>query len=97
MRDSMTKNEKGMRIEKPLIIVFEQNGQITTHLYPDKYSYDAYGLIITDVVRHIADMFDVHENKVWEWVDKERNKPTTQLNSYITTIDKFLKGDNHDS
>jgi len=66
-----------MRVEKPLIIVFENDGEIQTHLYPSNAGYEAYGILIADVVRHVANAFNVHENDVWEWVDKERERPTS--------------------
>jgi hypothetical protein len=32
-----------------------------------------------DLVRHIAKLFQVNEEQVWEWADKERAKPTTPI------------------
>jgi hypothetical protein len=71
-----------MRIEKPLIIVFENDGKVQTHLYPGEGGYKAYGILVADIVRHVASAFKVHENDVWEWVDKERyhqTSPVTEL------------------
>ncbi|MGA2850778.1 MAG: hypothetical protein ABSE46_17405 [Terracidiphilus sp.] len=68
-----------MKIEKPFIIVFENDGKIQTHLYPGERSYAQYGILIADVVRHVANAFNIHENDVWEWVDKERYKPTSPV------------------
>ena len=66
-----------MRIQEPLVIVFESDGKVQTHLYPGKRSYKQYGILIADIVRHVANAFNVHENYVWEWVDKERDHPTS--------------------
>jgi hypothetical protein len=66
-----------MRIEKPLIVVFKNDGKIQTHLFPEEASYKEYGILIADIVRHVANAFKVHENDVWEWVDKERDRPTS--------------------
>jgi hypothetical protein len=38
-----------------------------------------YGLLIADLVRHVARAFKVGEDAVWEWVDKERGHPTTPI------------------
>lgn len=66
-----------MKIENPLVIVFENDGKIQTHLYPGERNYKQYGILIADIVRHVANAFKVDENDVWEWVDKERDHPTS--------------------
>ena len=68
-----------MKIKEPLVIVFENDGRIQTHLYPGERSYQQYGILIADIVRHVANAFHVHENDVWEWVDKERDHPTSPV------------------
>ena len=69
-----------LKIEKPLIICFENNeGNVQTHLYPAERSYKQYGILITDVVRHVAKAFKVNEDDVWEWVDKERYRQTSPV------------------
>ena len=71
-----------MKIEKPLIIVFENDGRIQTHLYPGERGHKEYGILIADIVRHTANAFKVHENEVWDWVEKERyhqTSPATEL------------------
>jgi len=68
-----------MTIDSPLIVVFEHEGEVQTHIHPGKLSYEEYGVLIADLVRHIAKAFEVHENLVWEWVDKERHKPTSPI------------------
>ena len=66
-----------MKIEKPLIICFENDeGNVQTHLYPAERTYGQYGILIADVVRHVANAFKIHENDRWEWVDKERYRQT---------------------
>jgi hypothetical protein len=71
-----------MRIDSPLIIVFENDGKIQTHLYPGEKSHKEYGILIADIVRHVSNAFKVDEDDVWEWVDKERyhqTSPATEL------------------
>jgi hypothetical protein len=36
-------------------------------------------LLVCDLVRHVARAFKIEENDVWEWVDKERRNPTTEI------------------
>jgi hypothetical protein len=70
------------RVEQPLIIMFEEGaGSIKCHLYPSKSSksHREYGMLICDLVRHVARAFDVAEEEVWEFVDKERDRPTTSI------------------
>jgi hypothetical protein len=72
---------KTMRIEQPLVIMFEADGQVVCHIHPSKTasSHEHYGLLICDLVRHVARAFKVDEADVWEWVDKERHSPTTGI------------------
>lgn len=68
-------------IDHPLIIMFrtpEKN--IECRIHPDPTDdYRGYGLLICDLVRHVANCFGVHEDAVWHWIEKERAKPTTTL------------------
>jgi hypothetical protein len=41
-----------------------------------QYPLAVYGILICDLVRHVANAFEVNESAVWEWVDQERNRPT---------------------
>lgn len=68
-----------MEIDSPLIIVFENDGQIQTHLYPGEMDHKEYGMLIASLGRHVANAFNVHEDAVWEWVDEERYNPTTPV------------------
>jgi hypothetical protein len=69
-----------IEIQNPLVIMFKgPDGEIITHLHPDEHTYDEYGLLVCDLVRHIARAFKVDEDDVWEYVDKERARPTTGI------------------
>ena len=60
--------------------MFESDRQIITHIRPRKDdSYEGYGLLVCDLVRHVANAYNVDEEDVWELVDKERRKPTTDI------------------
>ena len=66
--------------DRPLIIMFEQDGKLTCHLNPRQDdSYAGYGLMICDLIRHVARAFEVEEDDVWDWVLKERHHPTTEI------------------
>jgi len=70
-----------MRIEQPLVIMFEESQEIVCHIHPSEKanSHREFGLLICDLVRHVARAFKVEEADVWEWVDKERRRPTTEI------------------
>lgn len=68
-----------MQIDSPLIIVFESDGEIQTHIYPGEMDHADYGRLIASLVRHVANAFKVGENDVWECVDNERYNPTTPI------------------
>ena len=70
-----------MRIEKPLVIMFQApDKSVVCHIHPvDGFGHEEYGLLVCDLVRHVAGAFKVDEAAVWEWVDKERHDPTDQV------------------
>jgi hypothetical protein len=69
-------------VTQPLVIMFkDDDGKVLCHLYPDEMDHRHYGLLVCDLVRHVAAAFKVAEKDVWDWVDKERNRPTTELNT----------------
>ena len=72
-----------MKIRTPLVLMFEVEGttNVLCHLHPSDTccTYRHYGLLICDLVRHVAKCFDAEEEEVWEWVDKERGTPTTEI------------------
>jgi hypothetical protein len=73
---------KPIRIESPLVIMFEApEGGVVCHIHPSATanSHEHYGLLICDLVRHVARAFKVEERDVWEWVDKERDRPTSDI------------------
>jgi hypothetical protein len=75
--------DKPMMIESPLVIMFEHDGRIICHLHPrETDNYKGYGILMCDLVRHIAKAFKVDEDDVWEWVDKERNNPTSEMSEF---------------
>jgi hypothetical protein len=72
-----------MKIKTPWAIMFEEEGtgNVLCHLNPSGTcsDYRGYGLLVCDLVRHVAKRFNVEEAQVWEWVDKERSKHTTEV------------------
>ena len=70
------------KIANPLLIMFaDEQGEVVCHIHPSKHcpTHESYGLLIADLVRHVARAFKVSEDNVWEWVDKERRHPTTKI------------------
>lgn len=74
-----TPNEGPMMVKQPYVIMFKAEGSdsIVCHIYKGDIDHRGYGLLVCDLVRHVAAAFDVPEDDVWEWVDKERHKQTT--------------------
>jgi hypothetical protein len=72
-----------MRIDSPLIIVFEHDGEAITHLHFENHTVAEYGQWIADIVRHAANAFKVPEDEVWEAVDKECYHPRPGENEEI--------------
>lgn len=68
-------------VKSPLVIMFKNDDDsVTCHIHAsDGYGYEAYGLLVCDPVHHIASAFKVDEDDVWEWVEKERHRPTTTI------------------
>jgi hypothetical protein len=67
-------------LKDPLVVMFQQDGNLVCHIHPaDGIDHRHYGLVICDLVRHVARAYDVSEDDVWEWVDKERRRPTTDV------------------
>jgi hypothetical protein len=79
--EKVTMANETMRIESPLVVMFEADGEIVCHIHPSKKasSHQHYGLLICDLVRHVARAFKVDEDAVWEWIDKERRRPTSEI------------------
>jgi hypothetical protein len=79
---SLVRQTAPFKIENPLVIMFaDKSGDVQCHIYPSERcpSHQTYGLLIADLVRHVARAFSVEEEDVWEWVDKERRRPTTAI------------------
>ena len=83
----MSKADAVTIVTKPLVIVFEEEGVPVTHIWPSNTcnSHQAYGLIVCDLVRHVARAFKVPEAAVWEWVDRERARPTARIETPKTS------------
>ena len=68
-----------VQVDSPLIIVFENDGEIQTHIYPNDMDHSDYGTLIATLVRHVANAFKVSENDIWKSVDQERYHPTSPI------------------
>jgi hypothetical protein len=76
--------EDAVLLENPLVVMFDDgSGHVITHLYaPEGKTHEDFGLLICDLVRHVARFFKVSENAVWMWVDLERKNPTTDITTH---------------
>jgi hypothetical protein len=70
------KEENCVFVAKPLVIIYQDNDKkVICAIHPGDWNYQCYGLLISDLVQHVANAFHVREHDVWEWVDKERFNP----------------------
>ena len=74
-------DEQQVRIDNPLVVMFEgPERKVVTRIHiPTGYTHKMFGLLVCDLVRHLARAFKVSEDDIWEWVDKERRKPTSDI------------------
>ena len=81
MNEANRAKEQYFTIHNPLVIVFaDDEGKIIARLSPrENDNHRTYGLLICDLVRHTAKCFGVSDDAVWEWVDRERQHPTTDV------------------
>jgi hypothetical protein len=74
------RRKQKVMLENPLIVMFELDNKIVCHIHRHKsYGYEHFGLLIYDLVRHVARAFDVAEDDVWQMVAAERRRPTTDI------------------
>ncbi len=73
--------ENTIEVREPLVIIYQSGDGLTCRIYPSESasSHEHYGMIICDLVRHVARAFNVTESEVWDAVDKERDNPTTEV------------------
>jgi hypothetical protein len=70
---------KPIYITDPLVIIYPEDDRNIFRIHvPDGYDHAQYGLLVCDLVRHIAKALKVHEDAVWMWVDAERDMPTAE-------------------
>ena len=79
--DAKTSDYQVITVHSPYIMMYSDgNDGVTCRIHPPKgYTYEHYGLLVCDLVRHIARAFEVNEEAVWEWVGRERRNPTTEI------------------
>jgi hypothetical protein len=68
---------KRPEVVRPLIVSYK--GDSVNHFEinpPPGFTPEHYGLLIADLVRHVAKAFQVSEDEVWKWVDQERQHPS---------------------
>ena len=70
-----------LQVVDPLIIVFTRDDDDEVH----------YGIVGCDLVRHIANAYNVREDKVWYWIDKERYNRTGTVKRLDVELEDVLK------
>jgi hypothetical protein len=86
-------DKEGFYVDSPLVIMFKDGERVTTHIHPGATdSYETYGILICDLVRHVANAFDVKEEAVWRWVDLERAQPIAIIDGQIVDVSESAKG-----
>ena len=77
-------NQRTIELSNPWLIVCENEpgpGMKTIITMPQGSTYEQYGMLIADVIRHTARAFNIDEDAVREWVDMEMDRPTTPIES----------------
>jgi hypothetical protein len=76
-------DEQQIPIINPWLIVHQPNGKggsmETILAGPADGSHEKFGLVIADVIRHVANAYGVDEADVLEWVHREMDNPTTEV------------------
>lgn len=64
-------------IEDPLIVVYRQGEEVTTTIHHDPDDdYELYAMIAADLIKHIANAFEVDNDDVMDMVKSEFYRPT---------------------
>ena len=64
-------------MDEPLVIMYADGERVACRIHPDPaMDHRHYGLLVADLVRHIAGAYGVDEDEVWEFIDRERRAPT---------------------
>jgi hypothetical protein len=61
-----------------ITVTKEPNGMLTS-IGASDLSHEGFGLLVVDIIRHGAKAWNVSEDAIWEWIDKERYHPTTPI------------------
>jgi hypothetical protein len=73
---------KPMIVERPLAVLFQepQTNNIVCHIHPPEgWGTSHYGLLVCDFVRHLSRCLGCDEDEIWEWVERERRHPTSEI------------------
>ncbi len=67
-------------IDNPLVVMYRHEDNAIALIFPGATeSYKQYGQYVCDLVRSIANAFQVSEDDVWEHVDRERRHHTSEV------------------
>jgi hypothetical protein len=73
-----------VRIERPIVMVYEDGGATIFRIHKTEktHSHKQFGMLVCDLVRHVAKALDVDEADVWSCVQQERDFPTTSIKQH---------------
>jgi hypothetical protein len=79
--DNIVPQEIRVATQKMYVMMFkDDHGDIQTMLDSDGNGrFKEYGILIADLIRHVAQWFDVDASRVMYWVKKELINPTTGI------------------
>jgi len=84
---SETKKEEVLLFTDPLVVIGVENtpdGKMLTQIKANGSLTPAgMALILVDILRHSAKMFNVDESVIWDWVEREHLHPTTKIQEVV--------------
>ena len=75
---------KHIQIDNPLVLMHEHDGEVICHVHGLDRPVKHYGMLVCDLVRHIAKAYNVEEDDVWAHVDTERRHHTTEVQRFAS-------------
>jgi hypothetical protein len=68
------------KIQSPLLIAWREGRRTYYVLHPPQgYDHRHYAMLLSDLVRHVANHFNIDVREVWQWIDAERFNPTSKV------------------
>lgn len=77
----MNEENKPRIIKQPYVIIYEgEENNVACELHaPKDFTHQHYGLLIADLIRHVANHYKVDEDEILDWIKREIYTPTTKI------------------